>query len=493
MHKLLELVSTFRRDPRGNLAMTIATCCFAWLYRFIGDRKANVAITFAITMVPTVYLLGMALDYTQALRKQSQLDAATDAAAVAAVRPEMLTQTDAQAKATAAAVFASVANTMPGLSAVPTPTITITDTGLSRTISVSYNAAAINNFPLLLKAPTWPIKGSATAKASSAPNLNFYLLMDDSPSMAIGATVTDINNLITATAPAKQPASSSQNCGFACHETNISHDGGSKDNLTIARANNITLRIDLVTSAVNQLLNTWANCPQTSVTGGVMQCMSALNNTTYQAALYTFDLNLNTLATLTSPSSAGTKVSSIALMPVAYQNCVVVTTNCKTDNGTDIAGALSSVNKIMPNPGLGSNAQGDTPGEVVFLVTDGVEDKISATCPNATYAGNNRCQQPLDTTTCTTIKNRGIRIAILYTEYLQLINMGPGSNITDSWYMSWVDPYDEPKSSTGTIAQNLQSCASPGLFADVQTGGDISTALTNLFIKVASSTASITQ
>jgi hypothetical protein len=59
--------------------------------------------------------------------------------------------------------------------------------------------------------------------------------------------------------------------------------------------------------------------------------------------------------------------------------------------------------------------------------------------------------------------------------------------------MSWVDKYDEPKSSTGTIAQNLQACASPGFFSDVQTGGNISDALTNLFIKVASSTASLTQ
>jgi hypothetical protein len=304
--------------------------------------------------------------------------------------------------------------------------------------------------------------------------------------------LTDINNLIAATAPAKQPASSSQNCGFACHETNISHDHGTKDNLTIARNNGVTLRIDLVTDAVNQLLNTWSNCPQSGITGGVMQCMSALNNTTYKAALYTFDTGLNTLATLTTPTTAGTKVSNIALMSVLYQNCVV-STSCNTDYGTDIAGALTSVNSIMPTPGLGSNVAGDTPQEVVFLVTDGVEDKIVTTCPNATFASNHRCQQPLDTTMCTTIKNRGIKIAILYTEYLQLINLGPGQNITDNWYMSWVDRYDEPLSSTGAIAKNLQACASPGFFSDVQTGGNITQALTDLFIKVASSTASLTQ
>ena len=153
--------------------------------------------------------------------------------------------------------------------------------------------------------------------------MNWYLLMDDSPSMGIGATLTDINNLITATAPAKQPASSSQNCGFACHETNISHDGGTKDNLAIARANNITLRIDLVADALNQLLIAWPGCPQSGVSGGVMQCMSTLNNTTYKAALYTFDTSLNTLATLTTPTLAGTQVSGIALMPVLYQNCIV--------------------------------------------------------------------------------------------------------------------------------------------------------------------------
>lgn len=470
---------------------------------FARDRKANVAVIFALVMVPTVFLLGMAMDYTLALRKKGQLDAAADAAAVAAVRPAMLTQSDDSiVQATAAAVFAAKAN-IAGLSSVPTPTINVVDSGLQRTITVSYTAQSINNFPGVLGRQTWQINGTSTARASSAPNMNFYLLMDDSPSMGIGATTTDISNLITNTASKYQSAGSSQNCGFACHETNIAHDGGTKDNLAIARSNNITLRIDLVTSAVNQLLNTWSNCPQSGISGGVMQCMAALNNTTYKAALYTFDTGLNTLATLTTPTTAGTKVSNIALMPVYYQNCVFSgcssssTTNPTTDYGTDIAGALTSVNSIMPTPGLGSNAAGDTPQEVVFLVTDGVEDKIvsgASACPNASLASHNRCQQPLDTTMCTTIKNRGIKIAVLYTEYLQLIaSATTGIQTTDGWYMSWIDKYDEPDSATGTIAQNLQACASPGFYKHVQTGGDVAKALTDLFIQVASSTASLSQ
>lgn len=467
---------------------------------FATDRKANVAIIFALTMVPIIFLLGMTLDYTLALRKREQLNAAADAAAIAAVRPAMLAQSDsAVVKATAEAVFAAKAN-LPGLSSVPTPTVTITNSGLSRTITVSYTAQSVNNFPGVLGKQTWQVAGSATAKASSAPNMNFYLLMDDSPSMGIGATAGDISKLITYTASKYQSATSSQNCGFACHETNIAHDGGTKDNLAIARANNITLRIDLVTNAVNQLLNSWPNCPQAGISGGVMQCMAALNNTTYKAALYTFDVALNTLATLTTPTTAGTKVSNIALMPVYYQNCVFSgcssssSTNPPTDYGTNIAGALTSLNGIMPTPGLGSNTAGDTPQEVVFLVTDGVEDKISSTCPNGSFASYKRCQQPLDTTMCTTIKNRGIKIAVLYTEYLQLIaNVDTGIQKTDSWYMSWIDKYDQPTSSTGTIAQNLEACASPGFYKSVKNGDNISDALKDLFIKVASSTASLVQ
>ena len=87
----------------------------AWSHRFARDRKANVAVITALTMVPIIFLLGMTLDFTQALRKKEQLDAAADAAAIAAVRPAMLMQSDTVAQDTANAIFMSVANSLPGL------------------------------------------------------------------------------------------------------------------------------------------------------------------------------------------------------------------------------------------------------------------------------------------------------------------------------------------------------------------------------------------
>ncbi len=60
--------------------------------RFIASRDGNIAITFSLVLVPAIYLLGAALDSTQAYRKQSQLDAAADAAAIAAVTSAMMAQ-----------------------------------------------------------------------------------------------------------------------------------------------------------------------------------------------------------------------------------------------------------------------------------------------------------------------------------------------------------------------------------------------------------------
>ena len=82
------------------------------------------------------------------------------------------------------------------------------------------------------------------------------------------------------------------------------------------------------------------------------------------------------------------------------------------DIATNYDNAMNSINTAMPNPGNGSNVSGDTPQEVLFFVTDGVEDEQNG----------GRLIQPINYGTshnyCNDIKARGIRIAVLYTEYL---------------------------------------------------------------------------
>ena len=87
-------------------------------------------------------------------------------------------------------------------------------------------------------------------------------------------------------------------------------------------------------------------------------------------------------------------------------------------------------------------------------------------------ARRNRCQQPFNTAWCTTVKNRGIRIAVLYTEYLPLP--------TNAWYNAWIAPFQSQ------IGPNMQSCASSGLYFEVTTDGDITAAMQALFQQVVS-------
>jgi Flp pilus assembly protein TadG len=422
------------------------------LRRFVSDREANVAIIFALAMVPTIYLAGMGLDYTAAARRQAQLNAAADAAAIAAVTPAMMAQDTAIATTTAQNVFNGKATGLPGLATQPTLSVNVTNNGLVRSVVVSYTAQSTNNFPNILGHTTWALSGSSTATSTVMPNINFYLMLDSSPSMLIAGTSAGITTMVNNT-------SSQGGCAFACHESHPSSDGlgnpGGEDNYALARNLGITLRIDLLQQATASLMTTAA-------------ATQAANNNTYKVAIYTFDVAVNTIQTLTSNlTTAKNAAANIQALEVYDNNCLT-SSNCNNDEDTNWDLALGDINTIMPNPGGGTNIGNDTPQEVLFVVTDGVEDEnVSGT---RTYA--------MSDAECTTIKNRGIRIAVLYTEYLPLP--------TNAWYNTYIAPIQS------NIAPTMQSCASPGLYFEVTTGGDISSAMAALF-QQAVATARLTQ
>ena len=501
----------------------------AWLCRFARDRKANVAVIFALVMVPTIFLLGMALDYTHTQHMKVNLDSASDAAAVATVTSAMMQQSPQAAQTAAKNVFNVTANALVSNNNLPAqPNLTVavncskpdattgyctyascpgvdavyadpvnSNNQVVRNVQICYNATANNAFPSVLKQANWPFTGQSLARNQGAPNINFYLLLDDSPSMAIGATSADISKLIANTQN-QVDSSGYKGCGFACHETNPAADNlgnpGGIDNYQLARNLGVTLRIDRVKQAVQSLMTT-------------AQSVSTTNRNTYGVAIYTFDWQLNSSSPIFAPSGKPGVVqtpvtpnsttsytvatiqnyaNNIAVLPV-YKNNWLTSSNNNSDADTSIAGALSGLNKIMPNPGNGTNVTNDTPQEVVFLVTDGVEDvnittdAYTGSC-NKTLTGK-RCQQPLDPTICTTIKNRKIRIAVLYTEYDDA-----ALHKTNNWYDSWIYPFNGTSTgSTSQIETNLQTCASsPDLYQKVSTNGDITSALQALFLKVAS-------
>lgn len=455
----------------------------ALLRRLVRDSRGNVAMMFAAALFPLVFLVGMAVDYTMASDRQAQLNGFADAAALSAVTPTMMAQSNTTAKTQAQNTFNGQASQLSGIT-YNTKNLTVsvtTNSGGTRTATVSYTASAPTYFSSLVGVTQINLSGTATATAGLPPNINFYLLLDDSPSMAIAATSTGIQTLINNTQSQVDSETGSKGCAFACHESNPSADGlgnpGGEDNYTLAKNLGLTLRIDLVRQAAQNLMST-ASTTEANV------------NASYEMAIYTFDVNFNTIQTLTSNlTTAKTSAGNIQLLEVYDNNCLTKT-NCNNDMDTDYDNAMSNINTVMPDPGSGTTAKGDTPQEVLFLVTDGVEDACESPTLNSYSGGGCREQYYMNadsnggTDWCTTIKNRGIRIAVLYTTYVPMLSP-PLTNYSSGWYKNFNNAGNGistfVSATNDQVATELESCASPGLFYEVQNDGDISAALSSLF------------
>jgi len=442
-HAPLGGIRTISRLRLPRSAAAAGPTLSSLLSRFVRETEATVAVITAFSAIPLLFLIGAGIDYGVAVQRQAELNAYADAAALAAVTPAMMAQSVATATTAAQNTFNGQASTLSSVTySSSNLQVTINTAGSVRTANVSYSATYQPSFASILGMTSIPVSGSSTATAGLPPNIDFYLLLDDSPSMAIAATQTDIDTMVTATP-------TQGGCAFGCHETypqadNLGNPNG-EDNYALARNLNVTLRIDLLRQATQNLMTTAGSTERN-------------NGASYRMAINTFDVALNSIQALTSNlTTAQTSAGNIQLLSV-YSNNWLTSSNKNSDTDTNYDAAMTGMNTLMPNPGSGTGVTGDTPQEVLFLVSDGVEDET---------VNGSRKQSVINTANCTTIKNRGIRIAVLYTEYLPLP--------TNSWYKTYIAPFQT------NIGPTLQSCASPGLYFEVKTGGDISSALAQLF------------
>jgi Flp pilus assembly protein TadG len=425
--------------------------------RFRRHEGGTMALFIGLTSIPIIFSVGAGVDYSTANMAKTKLQAVADAAALSAVDHTEITDTTANAQTIATTVFNSEAINLKNV-AVNTVTVTVTDSNTGRTSVVSYTATKTNSFMSLMGMPTTAITGTATAQAGLSVNINFYLLLDNSPSMNIAATSAGIQTMVNNT-------SAQGGCAFACHESDPSADNlgnpNGEDNYTLAHNLGVVTRMQNLATATQSLMST-----ATATEGS--------NTSQYQMAIYTFaDNGLSTIQALTSNLTAAQTAAGNINVEEVYKNNWLTSSNNNSDMDTNFETAMSAVNTIMPNPGLGTPTS--TPQEVLFIVSDGVDDEANASCSQA--QDGSRCQQPFDTTWCTSIKNRGIQIAVLYTAYLPLT--------TNSWYSEWVSPFQSQ------IASNMESCASTGMFFQVTTDGDITAAMQALFAQ-AISTARLT-
>ena len=129
----------------------------------------------------------------------------------------------------------------------------------------------------------------------------------------------------------------------------------------------------------------------------------------------------------------------------------------------------------MPNPGKGTNAVGDSPQDVLFIVTDGVIDEQYPNYGSTDMTTNGRTISSIghQYDYCIPLKTRGVRIAVLYT----MNNPLP----TNGFCNRYVAPFQP------NIPAALQNCASSGLLFQVNVGSDINAAMQTLFNKAVGS------
>lgn len=459
--------------------------------RFAREGRGASAALFGLTLPLLAVAIAAALDYSNATLQHTRLNAIADSAVLAGLTPAMLQEPFPVGQAAARQAFISQASTVstiiPGKLQVTVTPNNPGNNAYTRQLTISY-VAQVQNFITGIFAPqTTYISGSSTATAGMPPNIDFYLLLDNSPSMSLPADQNGIDVMIDLT-------SAQGGCAFACHQasTGNSDTAGNPyynpnnpqqacpgaqqanganpgcvqmDNYALARANSITLRLDELTTAIGDLMQTATDARTGSVPPTYRFAVNAMDSQ--------YTIGLTGIMALTSDfTSAWARDSSNFSVMEMFSNdkgCVPVTVNNVTtctqgttpDVSTNYDNALGNLSAALPVAGQGTNQAGDTPQEILFFVTDGVEDKSNGSrliqAINANGAHNY----------CNDIKAKGAQIAILYTDYLPISN--------NSYYVQHVQPIQ------ADIAPALQACASPGLFFNAGLSGNFSSALLTLF------------
>jgi Flp pilus assembly protein TadG len=424
--------------------------------RFARDRRGNIAVIFAFCCVPLITVVGCAVDYARATQIRSKLQAAADAASVGSVAKASPAFVAAGSMTSDGAIPAGVTDARNIFNANMTNqtgytlgsvTPTVVKSGSTVTSTVTFSASINTMFLGVIGKTALSMSGTSTSTASMPLYVDFYLLLDNSPSMGVAATPADVTKMVNNT---------SDKCAFACHDYN---DANNYYNL--AKTLGVTTRIDVLRSATQSLMDT----------AGATQTYS----NQFRMAIYDFGassktIGLRALFSLSaSLSSAKTAAGGIDLMGVYGNN-----DSYTADKDTQFSTVFPAINSAISAPGAGTSA---SPMKYLFFVSDGVADEYNTGCTKPTVSGG-RCQSPIDVSLCTAIKSRGIKIAVLYTTYLQLP--------TNSWYMTYIDPFNKGPfgpSPNSEIAQNMQSCASSGLYFEVSPTQGISEAMNALFKK----------
>lgn len=414
------------------------------IWRFLRNARANVAVTFAIALLPMLGLVGAAVDVGRTLELKSVLDAAADAAALAAATQAQNTlrlggtTSAAQTAGTSAGTKMFQADTLRVASvtgASPTPTVSVSTSGMTITATVAYTNIGIPTaFGRFVGMSSVPVSNSASASLTLPKYINISVAIDISQSMGLAATTAGISQLESLTVGTPDGA-----CAFGCH---VPSPGATLSNEQIAHKNGVQLRIDVIKSATQNMIST----AQSQGTGLISFALYELQaGPPNPSVLFT---------TLSGPSTAYSALSTAA------GNIDLGNNSGSVGYGdSDFANSLVALTNTVATSGTGQTST--TPVQYVFLMTDGVVDYYNSAC---TWG---HCTGPFTPSWCDAMKAKGITVGVLYTTYLPLNGDGRYDTLVSS-FASQIQP-------------QLAGCASNGWFYQASDAAGIQAAIDALF------------
>jgi hypothetical protein len=397
--------------------------------RLRNDRRANTLMLIGLGAPILFGAAGFAVDYGYATFLKQSLDKAADTA--------VLTATSQSAAAAGNGyndlgwltsysldVFqGNIAN----LKVSVTPTITVVSNGSGGVVATAtYSYAMPTYFSQIIGIPTINISGKATATANPVTYINYYILLDISQSMGIGATQADMSALYSRT-----QTYNNAGCVFGCHVTT----GGqpySNEYLAHNISPKINLRIDAAISAI-----------QTVISDAQAAAGSKQN---IKIGLYTMSDNPVSGTRFTTVAAPSTNYTSLSTAAGA------ITLGNNTSGGigdSDFSYAMGQFTSLVATSGNGASAA--TAKSYVFVITDGLRDVYGALCTSG------HCTSAFDNTLCNTLKTKAT-VGTIYTTYLPIYNYNNSAYGYDINYYQLAYPY------VNQLPTNLQSCATSATY-----------------------------
>ena len=354
------------------------------LARFARAREGNIAMTFAIVSVPMLIGVGASIDYVRAYNVRSRMQADLDAALIASIK-KIDTSNKKDLRAEINAWFASQTELSNASYSLPKSSIKIDKA--NGQISAEAVGKVETLFMGLANIPSIDVRVHSTVAGPATAYMNLYVALDKSASMMLAATKDGQQQM---------KAYAESGCVFACHTP----EGDSKPykgtvyttNYDLAEAMGVQLRTDVAIKATDSVLSlvSAADPTESRIKVGLYSIGSDANKVLEPT------LSINTVQKYLVDDKKG--LTSATSQPTTYFNT-----------------SFASLAKMVGTAGDGTSS--GKPMKLALILTDGVQSERWWVTSND---GSNDNTTPLNPAWCAAMKDAGVTVGILYTQYLEM-------------------------------------------------------------------------